>query len=140
MSKSLKSKQKAFREACMNCVTHMLRLTNIWKTISTNKRGNNLWKYHCSTCSFEEKNNILGYEDLTQKQQEQARTLPKGIYLENIMIQLWMLQSTTTISPTVQTDALSDIDINSPPAIHREPKNPLPTHVRKIQHCPSKIL
>jgi uncharacterized protein HemY len=28
--------------------------------------------------------NILGYEDLTQKQQEYARTLPKVIYVENI--------------------------------------------------------
>jgi hypothetical protein len=36
-----------------------------------------------------------------------------------------ILRSATTISPTVQADALSDIDIDSPPAIRREPKNPV---------------
>jgi viroplasmin and RNaseH domain-containing protein len=75
------------------------------------------------------KNHVLVYEDLTKKQQDHARTLKKGIYAENNMIQMRILWSVTTISPTIQTDALSDIDINSPPAIRREPKNPRPKHI-----------
>jgi hypothetical protein len=51
-----------------------------------------------------------------------------------------MLRSATTISPNVQTDVLSDIDINSPPAIRREPKNPRPTHVQKKSNiAPAKF-
>jgi hypothetical protein len=85
-----------------------------------------------------EKNHILGYDDLTQKQQEHARTLTKGIYVENIMSQMRMLRSATTIIPTVQTDALSDIDIDSPPVIRREPENPCPTHVSKSPTLPKQ--
>jgi hypothetical protein len=48
------------------------------------------------------------------------------------------LRSATTISPTVQTDSLSDIDINSPPAILREPKNPSPEHTQKNTMSPQK--
>jgi hypothetical protein len=47
------------------------------------------------------------------------------------MIQMRIWRSATKISPTVQTDALSDIDIDSPPDIRRELKNPRPTHVQK---------
>jgi hypothetical protein len=46
--------------------------------------------------------------------------------------------SATTISPTVQTDALSDIDINYTPAIRREPKNPSPKHTQKITMPPQQ--
>jgi hypothetical protein len=81
---------------------------------------------------------ILDYEDLTQKQQEHARTLPNGIYVENIMSQMRMLRSATTVSPNVKTDALSDVDINSPPAIFRQPKNPRLTHVKKSNIAPTK--
>jgi hypothetical protein len=42
------------------------------------------------------------------------------------------------MSPTVQTDALSDIDINSPPAISREPKNPSPKHIKKNTMSPQQ--
>jgi hypothetical protein len=86
------------------------------------------------------KKHVLGYDDLTQKEQDHARTLPKGIYAENIMSQMWILQSATKISPTVQTDALSDIDINSPPAICRETKNPRPRHVQKNPMYPQQNL
>jgi hypothetical protein len=53
--------------------------------------------------ALKKKINILGYDDLTQKQQkqqEQARRLPKGI-VDNIMSQMRLLRSATTISPTV---------------------------------------
>jgi hypothetical protein len=86
------------------------------------------------------KKNILGYEDLTQKQQKHTRTLPKGIYVENIMIQMRILWSATKISPTVQTDALSDINIDSPPAIRRAQKNPRPTHVQNNPTSPQNFL
>jgi hypothetical protein len=85
-------------------------------------------------------NNVREYEDLTKKQQDHARTLPNGFYVENITIQMRILRSDTTISPTIQTDALSDIDIDYPPAIRREPKNPRPKHVQKNLTSPSKIL
>jgi hypothetical protein len=58
--------------------------------------------------------------------------------VENIMSQMWILRSATTISPTVHNDALSDIDIDSPPAIRREPKNPRPKHVQKNHTSPQK--
>jgi hypothetical protein len=67
--------------------------------------------------AMKKKIHILSYEDLTQKQQEQARRLPKIIYVDNIMSQMRLLWSATTISPTVGTDALLDIDIESPPTI-----------------------
>jgi hypothetical protein len=54
------------------------------------------------------------------------------------MIQIRILRSDTTLSPTIQTDALSDIDIDYPPAIHRVPKNPHPTHVQKNPTLPQK--
>jgi hypothetical protein len=31
---------------------------------------------------------VLHYEDLTQKQQEAARSLPNGIYVEHIMLKM----------------------------------------------------
>jgi hypothetical protein len=37
------------------------------------------------------------------------------------------------MSPNVQTDALSDIDINSPPAINREPKIPFKNILKRIK-------
>jgi hypothetical protein len=58
--------------------------------------------------------------------------------VENIMSQMRILWSATTISPTIQTDALSDIDINSPPVIHREPKNPRPKHIQKNPMSPQQ--
>jgi hypothetical protein len=72
--------------------------------------------------ALEKKIHILGYGDLTQKQQEQARRLPKGINVDNIMIQMRLLWSATTINPTVGTNALSEIDIESPPTIRRAHK------------------
>jgi hypothetical protein len=45
------------------------------------------------------------------------------------MSQMRLLQSTTKISPTVGTDALSDIDIEYPPTIQRAPQNLHPKHV-----------
>jgi hypothetical protein len=61
--------------------------------------------------ALKKKIDILGYDDLTQKQQEQAIRLPKGIYADNIMIQMRFLRRATTISPTVGTNALSEIEI-----------------------------
>jgi hypothetical protein len=58
--------------------------------------------------------------------------------VENIMSQMRILRSATTISPTIQTDALSDIDINSPPAIRREPKNSRPKHIKKNPMLPQQ--
>jgi hypothetical protein len=49
-----------------------------------------------------------------------------------------LLWSATTISHTVQTDALSDIGINSPPAIHRELKNPSPKRTQKNTMSPQQ--
>jgi hypothetical protein len=74
----------------MNRVTHMLELTNIWKTISTKKVEPADRDDRRSTCRFFKKY-VLGYEDLTHTKQEHARTLPKGIYVENIMIQILIL-------------------------------------------------
>jgi hypothetical protein len=42
------------------------------------------------------------------------------------------------MSHNLQTDALSDIDIDSPPAIRREPKNPRPTHVKNNPSLPQQ--
>jgi hypothetical protein len=84
------------------------------------------------------KKHVLDYEYLTKKQQDHERTLPKVIYVENIMSQMWILRSATTISPTMQTDTLSDIDINSPPVIRQEPKNPRPKHVQKNPMSPQQ--
>jgi hypothetical protein len=84
------------------------------------------------------KKNVLGNKDLTQKQQDHARTLPKGIYVENIMSKVRILRSAITISPTLQTDALSDINIDSPPDIRWEPKNSRPKHVQKNPMSPQK--
>jgi hypothetical protein len=53
-----------------------------------------------------------------------------------VMRKIWILRSTTTISPTVQSDALSDIDIDSPPSICWEPKNIRPTHVQNNPSSP----
>jgi hypothetical protein len=58
--------------------------------------------------------------------------------VENIMSQMRILRSSTTISPTVQTDAMSEIYIDSSSAIHREPKNPRPTHVQKNPISPQR--
>jgi hypothetical protein len=41
--------------------------------------------------ALKKKIHILGYEHLAQKQKEQARTLPKGIYVESIMNQMRLL-------------------------------------------------
>jgi hypothetical protein len=49
-----------------------------------------------------------------------------------------VLRSATTISPIVQTDALSDIDINSPPAIRQEPKKSIPKHTQKNTMSPQQ--
>jgi hypothetical protein len=54
------------------------------------------------------------------------------------MSQMRILRSATTISPTVQTHALSDIDMDSPPAIRQEPKNTHPTHVQKNPTLPQQ--
>jgi hypothetical protein len=54
------------------------------------------------------------------------------------MSKMLLLRSATTISPIIQTDALSDIDIDSPPAIHREPKNISPKHTQKNTMSPQK--
>jgi hypothetical protein len=102
------------------------------------QKGDHLMEITNVALAALKKKHILGYEDLTQKQQEHARTLPKGIYVENITSQMQMLRIATTISHTVQTDALSDIDIDSRPAIHREPKNPHPTHVQKNTKSPQQ--
>jgi hypothetical protein len=48
---------------------------------------------------------------------------------------LWRV---TTISPNVQTDALSDIDIDYTPVIFREPKNPIPKHVQNNPTSPQQ--
>jgi hypothetical protein len=56
------------------------------------------------------------------------------------MIKMRVLRSATTISPTVQTDALSDIDINSPPVVHWEPKNPSPEYTQKNTMSPQQNL
>jgi hypothetical protein len=37
-------KFKDFRQACMNRVSHMIKLTNIWNNIYTKKRGTKRWK------------------------------------------------------------------------------------------------
>jgi hypothetical protein len=42
--------------------------------------------------------NFLGYEDLTKKKQDDARTLPKGIYIQNIMSKMQLLRSATITS------------------------------------------
>jgi hypothetical protein len=42
------------------------------------------------------------------------------------------------MSPTVQTDALSDIYINSPPTIRREQKKPSPKHTKKNTMSPQQ--
>jgi hypothetical protein len=55
------------------------------------------------------------------------------------MSQTRILRSVTTISPTLKTDALSEIDINSPPSICRETKNPPPKHVQKNPTSPQKF-
>jgi hypothetical protein len=102
------------------------------------EKGNQQMEMTAVAVAAFKKNHVLCYEDLTQKQQDHARTLPKGIYVENIMSQMRMLQSATTISPTVQTDMLSDIDIDSPPVIRWEPKNPRPTHVQKNPTSPQQ--
>jgi hypothetical protein len=54
------------------------------------------------------------------------------------MSKMRLLRSTTTISPTVQTDALPDIDINYPPAIRREPKNHSPKHTQNNTMSPQQ--
>jgi hypothetical protein len=74
--------------------------------------------------NLKKKVHILGYEHLTQKQQEHDRGLPNGIYVDNIMSQMRLLQSATTFSPTVGTDAISYIDIESPLTIRRAQKIP----------------
>jgi hypothetical protein len=84
------------------------------------------------------KNHVLGYEDKTQNKQDHARTLRKGIYVENIMSQMWILWIAKKISPTIQIDALSDIEIDYPPAIFRESKNPCPKHVQNNPTTPQK--
>jgi hypothetical protein len=89
--------------------------------------------------SLKKKIQILGYEHLTQKQQEQARTLPKGIYVENIMSQMRLLRSATTISPTVGSDSLSDIGIESPPSIRWATKNPRLKHVYNNPTLPQRV-
>jgi hypothetical protein len=54
------------------------------------------------------------------------------------MSKMRVLRSATTISPTIQTDALSDIDINSPPAIRREPRKNSPKHTQKNTMSPQQ--
>jgi hypothetical protein len=84
------------------------------------------------------KKQVLGYDDLTKKKQDHAITLPKGINIQNIMSKMRLLRSATTMSPTVQTDALSEIDIDSPPAIHPEPKNIIQKHTQKNKISPQQ--
>jgi hypothetical protein len=50
----------------MNGVAHMLKLTNIWKSISTKKEGPTYGNDLRSTCNFKKKH-VLGYDDSTQK-------------------------------------------------------------------------
>jgi hypothetical protein len=47
----------------------------------------------------------LGYDNMTQKQKRAARSLPKGIYFENIISK----------NRSLRSEELSDIDISSPP-------------------------
>jgi hypothetical protein len=84
-------------------------------------------------------NIVLGYEDLTKKKQDDARTLPKGIYIQNIMSKMRLLQSATTTSPAMQADGVSDIDIDSPPAIHQERKSVIQKHTQKNKMSPQQI-
>jgi hypothetical protein len=58
--------------------------------------------------------------------------------VENIMSQIRILWSATKISHTIQTDALSDIDVYSPPVICREPENPHPKHVQNNPTLPQQ--
>jgi hypothetical protein len=90
--------------------------------------------------ALKKKINVLGYENLTQQQQEAARKLLKGIYVENIMSQMRFLWSATIINPIVGTKALSDIDIDYTPPIQRAPKIPITHMLILIQHCPSRNL
>jgi hypothetical protein len=54
------------------------------------------------------------------------------------MSQMQILWSATTISPNIQTDAMSYIDINSPHAILREPRNTRPKHIQKNPMSPQQ--
>jgi hypothetical protein len=84
------------------------------------------------------KKQFLGYEDLTKKKQDHAITLPKGIYIQNIMSKMRLLRSATKMSPTIKTDALSDIGFDSPPDIHREPNNIIQKHAQKNKMSPQQ--
>jgi hypothetical protein len=81
---------------------------------------------------------FLGYEDLTKKKQDGTRTLPKGIYIQNIMSKMRLLRSATTTSPVIRSDDTSDIDIDSPPDIHRERKTIIQKHTQKNKMSPQQ--
>jgi hypothetical protein len=84
------------------------------------------------------KNHVLGYDDLTKKKHDDARTLPKGICIQNIMSKMQLLRSGATTSPAMQADGVSDIDIDSPPAIHRERKIIIQKHTQKNKMSPQQ--
>jgi hypothetical protein len=84
------------------------------------------------------KSHVVGYEDLTKKEQDDARTLPKNIYIQNIMSKMRVLRNATTTSPAIQAYGMQDIDIDSPPAIHREKKNIIPKHTQKNKMSPKQ--
>jgi hypothetical protein len=102
------------------------------------EKGNQEMEMTAITLAALNKNHVLGDEDLTKTQHHHARTLPKGIYVEDIMSQMRILWSATTISPTIHTDALIDIDIYSPPAIHLEPKSPSTKHIQNNPMSPQQ--
>jgi hypothetical protein len=88
----------------MNDVTRMTRLTDIWKTISINKKQDKVPESgEVALAALKNKIHVLCYENLTQQQKEAARKLPKGIYLDNIMSKMRLLWSTTTINHIVGT-------------------------------------
>jgi viroplasmin and RNaseH domain-containing protein len=47
--------------------------------------GNETMEITATEFAAIKKKQVLGYEDLTKKKQDHARTLPKGMYIQNIM-------------------------------------------------------
>jgi hypothetical protein len=49
-----------------------------------------------------------------------------------------LLRSATTTSPAMRADGMSDIDIDSPPNIHREQKSIIQKHTQKNKMSPQQ--
>jgi hypothetical protein len=84
------------------------------------------------------KSGFLGYEDLTKKKQDNARTLPKGILIQNIIVKMRLLRSATTTSLAIRADGMSDIDIDYPSDIHREGRTIIQKHTQKNKMSPQQ--